>query len=151
MKAVQSYYMEFGTYPRGAYSISEYVSVNACRVPDPSRCKNMTTYTPSGNSWFTPSGFYQIFFRGGYGYRTQILAAPTGSFASTGLPVVGCFNSQTNIMEIKLLTIKNISTSQMFCWYKYYPSKFLVGKVLVGIRGTHDGFTSLNVTLRFLF
>ena len=115
MKAVQSYYMEFGTYPRGAYSISEYVSVNACRVPDPSRCKNMSTYTPSGNSWFTPSGFYQIFFRGGYGYRTQILAAPTGSFASTGLPVVGCFNSQTNIMEIKLLTIKNISTSQMFC------------------------------------
>ena len=60
MKAVQSYYMEFGTYPRGAYSISEYVSVNACRVPDPSRCKN-------------------------------------------------------------------ISTSQMFCWYKYYPSKYLIG------------------------
>ncbi len=115
MKAVQSYYMEFGTYPRGAYSISEYVFVNACRVPDPSRCKNMSTYTPSGNSWFTPSGFYQIFFRGGYGYRTQILAAPTGSFASTGLPVVGCFNSQTNVMEIKLFKIKNISNSQMFC------------------------------------
>ena len=112
MKAVQLYYMEFGTYPRGPSSLLEYVNVNACRLPDPSRCKNMSTYTPSGNSWYSPSGFYRMIFRGGYGYRTQILAEPTGS---SGLSVVGCFNSQTNVMEIKLLNRKNISISQMFC------------------------------------
>ena len=115
MKAVQSFYMEFGSYPRGAYDLQQYVSVTGCRVPDPSRCRSMPSHSPSGNSWYSPSGHYQIFFRGGYGYRTQIMAVPTGSFASQGLPVVGCFNSQINSMQIQLLTIKNISTSQMFC------------------------------------
>ena len=106
---------EFGSYPKGAYDLQQYVSVTGCRVPDPSRCRSMPSYSPSGNSWYSPSGNYQIFFRGGYGYRTQIMAVPTGSFASQGLPVVGCFNSQINSMQIQLLTIKNISTSQMFC------------------------------------
>mgnify|MGYP001156839359 CR=1 FL=1 len=116
MKAVQSYYMEFGSYPRGAYDLEEYVSVNACRFSDPLRCKNSSSYySPSGNAWTSPSGLYKIIFRGGYGYRTQILAVPTGNFASQGLPVVGCYNSQTNVMQLKLLEIKNISSSKMFC------------------------------------
>ena len=102
IKAAQLYYMEHGPYPRYSNDLEKYVSVNACRVADPARCKVMTPYSPGGPTWISPSGFYTIRIKN-YGYHTYIYAVAAGNFTNSGLPVVGCYNSQEDILKVHIL------------------------------------------------
>ena len=102
IKAAQFYYAEFGPYPRYSRDLEHYVVVNACRVADPARCKVMLPYSPGGSAWTSQSGLYTIRMQS-YGYRTFIYAVAAGNFATTGLPVVGCYNSQENTSKIHIL------------------------------------------------
>ena len=102
IKAAQSYYTEFGPYPRYSSDLEQYVAVNACRVADPARCKVMPPYSPGSSVWTSQSGLYTIRMQS-YGYRTFIYAVAAGNFANSGLPVVGCYNSQENTSKIHIL------------------------------------------------
>ena len=102
IKAAQSYYMEFGPYPRYSSDLEQYVAVNACRVADPARCKVMPPYSPGSSVWTSQSGLYTIRMQS-YGYRTFIYAVAAGNFANSGLRVVGCYNSQENTSKIHIL------------------------------------------------
>ena len=62
----------------------------------------MPPYSPGGPTWISPSGFYTIRMQS-YGYRTFIYAVAAGNFTNSGLPVVGCYNSQEDILKVHIL------------------------------------------------
>ncbi len=99
-----AYYAEYGVQPYTATQLSEYVTITACRSANPNQCKNSPPITPTNTrKWVSPSGYYDIAL-GSWTQtnRAYITALPAGSFATTGMPVTGCFNYQTGNNKVKL-------------------------------------------------
>ena len=104
IKGVQAYFAEHGVQPFTAKELSEFVSVNACRYPNPDQCERSSPYTPTNTrKWISSNGYYDIAL-GSWGQtnRAYVTALPAGKFSSTGMPVTGCFNYATGHSDVKL-------------------------------------------------
>ena len=100
LKASQAYLMEFGSLPKKAQDISNYITVTACctqmgcgKRQSPQFCKANSAIVVNGaeTSWNTQSGLYAIVMYS-RSNQLQFTANPTAWFQGAGYGVGGCIN-----------------------------------------------------------
>ena len=105
VKAAQAYYTEYSVLARTPFDISEYVTVNRCKYGDPKTCKDRSDAIVKeetnrvNHTWRSPSGNYNIQMVTRSNAMINVLARPHN--ASSGLGVVGCFNTATGATRVK--------------------------------------------------
>ena len=107
-KAAQAYYTEYGQSATSPRMLSEYVTISACRYSNPSQCKSQSnalyqnTSTSTNSAWYTPTGNFRIQMSRRSSSMVNFLATPFNT--TSGLGVVGCYNTVTGATRIQEMT-----------------------------------------------
>ncbi len=109
-KAAAAYYTENGTPATNATGLSQFVTVLRCSTNNPVSCKSQTKTTATGNTWYAPSGLFQIRMQIS-GTRSLFTATPTGAYATAGYGSSSCYNYTTGSTNVIDSTRKGTSLS----------------------------------------
>ena len=95
------FYGENGTNPKDYKDLSEYVTVRACKVLDPKRCKKLKSVTPQApRKWNSIDGNYLIVMDPDLKLYTKFYAIPHKN-SSQNISIFGCVNTKTGKKTIK--------------------------------------------------
>jgi len=100
LEAAKLYFGENGTAPKNYKDLSKYVSVRACRVLDPTRCKKLKSINPPKlKQWNSVDGNYIIVMDTEVALYTKFYAIPHRN-STQKLSIFGCLNTQTGRRKI---------------------------------------------------
>lgn len=95
------FYGENGTNPKDYKDLSKYVSVRACKVLDPKRCKKLKSVIPQApRKWNSVDGNYSIVMDPDLKLYTKFYAIPHKN-SSQNISIFGCVNTKTGKKTIK--------------------------------------------------
>ncbi len=118
VKAAQAYYTEVSDYPKNTKDLGGYITVTGCSTNRPQTCKTATMVDYSNNasrSWiYTPSGNFQVYMQRRHP-RIHIIGRPTGTYASSGMGVTGCYNYVTGSTKVVDQTNKGAGVPTTNC------------------------------------
>lgn len=92
---------ENGTNPKDYKDLSKYVSVRACKVLDPKKCKKLKSIAPQApRKWNSIDGNYLIVMDPDLKLYTKFYAIPHKK-SSQNISIFGCVNTKTGKQTIK--------------------------------------------------
>ena len=95
------FFGENGTNPRDYIDLSKYVSVRACKVLDPKKCKKLKSIKPqSPRKWNSLDGNYIIVMDPDLKLYTKFYAIPHKN-SSQNISIFGCVNTKTGKKTVK--------------------------------------------------
>ena len=95
------YFGENGTNPKDFKDLSKYVSVRACKVLDPKKCKKLKSIVPQApRKWNSIDGNYIIYMDPDLKLYTKFYAIPHKN-STQNISIFGCVNTKTGKKTIK--------------------------------------------------
>ena len=95
------YFGENGTNPKNYKDLSKYISVRACKVLDPKRCKKLKSVLPQEpRKWNSIDGNYIIIMDPDLNRYAKFYAIPHKN-SSQNISIFGCVNTKTGKKTIR--------------------------------------------------
>ena len=132
-KAAQAYFSEHGSIAKSSRDLGKYITISGCQKNNNNFCRKNKSIDHTfdiSNSWYSPSGYYEITMKTTSGVNLFI-AKPSGKYSRKLYGVSSCFNSKngkTNIlkMETKGTNVEIASCSVLSPMEKFLQSREMI-------------------------